>query len=100
MDWRSFTLYVAKALAALLAIVTHGLIAQFLGLAMYGQFSLFIGLSFLATQLGDAGATMVGAKEVSQDPQQAGQIQRLRLIGYGIATLAYLAAASLYDIDG
>ena len=100
MDWRSFTLYVAKAIAALLAIVTHGLIAQFLGLAMYGQFSLFIGLSFLATQLGDAGATMVGAKEVSEDPQQAGQIQRLRFVGYGIATLAYLTAAWLYGIDG
>ena len=100
MDWRSFTLYVAKAIAALLAMVTHGLIAQFLGLAMYGQFSLFIGLSFLATQLGDAGATMVGAKEVSEDAQQAGHIQRLRFVGYGIATVAYVAAAWLYGIDG
>ena len=99
MEWRSFSLYIAKAVTALLAVVVHGLIGRYLGVDGYGYFTLFIGLSFLATQLGDLGAAMLGAKEVSVDPSQARIIQQLRFVGYIGAMTVYALVCLAFPIQ-
>ena len=82
----------------MMAIVTHGIISRYLGLEGYGHFMLFIGLSFVATQIGDLGASMIGSQEVSLDRDQGRIIQQIRFVGYVVAMIVYSIVSIGYGI--